>query len=146
MKKKMEARANKEELIQYLSVLQGLKSNGFKCEQEISQAVKELNLLMFPNHSSFDRVDIFVLEDTLEGFYNSLKLFANIMQKPTNGRTYGTMVTYANQNTLVRICNISDIDRMKDRLRGYRADLIINNTATPTQDLGILLPKVSSKR
>lgn len=38
----------KRELMKYIELLMNLKRSGIKCEQEISEALKELNSLILP--------------------------------------------------------------------------------------------------
>lgn len=137
------ATATKEELMQYIQMMQGLKESGIKCEQEISQALKELNKLMFPTDKKdeFKDVNIIVVEDTVTGFHESVELFSNLLQRRPANRYDSTFVVISNGNTLVRIANISNQSTAIDRLRGYRADFIVNNAKVDISELGIKVTK-----
>ena len=66
----------KEELIKYVNLLMNLKENGFKCDNELGQAVKELHTIMLTN-KSFRKIVVF--EQNFNGVVDSVALFEDVM-------------------------------------------------------------------
>lgn len=121
----------KEELMQYISVLRGLRDDGFKCEQEIGQALKELHALVLDNS---EQVRILVLEDDVDSFEETIKLYRHILSGDVEEKT-----TYTSPNMVqklivsdrarVSVVLIKNLDGNDARLKGWSTDYIINNTS-----------------
>lgn len=127
--------ASKEELMQYINMMQGLKDSGIKCEQEISQALRALNDMMFPD-TTYDHVNVVVLVNNPTAVNYYYYAYKNLLKtERANGHFYSDCILY-NENTKVRIVNVANMAD-ENRLRGLEADILVNETHMDAEDLGI---------
>lgn len=117
--------SRKEELIQYVNLLKGMLREGFKCEKELNQALKELHLLMLPNKK---KLSILVLEDDFEGIVKSVEFFEGLLGDSVNSRIREKDDHFFNTDSVnVSILNLSSVTQR--HITGVRVDYIINNTS-----------------
>ncbi len=121
----------KQNLMDYIKLLKELKRDGFKCEQELSQAIKELHMLMHIK-GKFNKPNkrILVVEDTREGVDNSVNIFKSILDI-TSGVSNSNLGVYTlfSDNATVNIFLADELN--SNSLRGTSFDYVITNTEKP---------------
>jgi hypothetical protein len=120
----------KEELMNYINMLEGLSKSGFNCNKEINMALEELNALLFPQQ---ERVFILVLEKDVDGVNKSSEAFSKLLDKgfTENRSVRGGHSRFAKgDKMIVEILNIKETNW--NALRGMRPDLLIDNSEDPT--------------
>lgn len=126
--------ASKEELMQYINMMQGLKDSGIKCEQEISQALRALNDMMFPK-SDLQPMRIIVLVDSHDGLDKAIQQMQKLLGVEGNvGYTSKDFIFEAG-HMRARIYDLRRWDR--DNLAGLEAELVINYSGHSTGSLRI---------
>lgn len=119
----------KEELMNYINMLEGLSKSGFSCNKEITQALTELNCLMF-NSEDRDRVFVLVLEKDEDGAKKSAEAFGKLLGKGYMRRDYAGNTRYTRGDTqIIEILNMKNVNRTT--LRGQRPDILIDNSEDP---------------
>ena len=134
MKMKMN---RKEELMEYVRLLNKLAEDGFRCQKELNQALAELHELMLEDKPS---KLIYVFEETFEGVVRSVELFQTILSQPRLIRSQvGDDHRITSGNTYIEVLKVGNMNMLRQKVRGQRPDYIINNTenANLLEDLQI---------
>jgi len=129
------------ELQRYIKTLTDLQNGGFNCKNEIQVAIKALHEAMgFGEVSEKDRkpIHIVVFEDNFDGVVKSVEMFNRLL-----GNSAKTVRDIRGDNHEMRNANgvcVSILKVDKDtpsKIRGWRADYIINNSSHPDIAFGI---------
>lgn len=127
----------KEELMEYVRLLNKLAEDGFRCQKELNQALAELHELMLEDKPS---KLIYVFEETFEGVVRSVELFQTILSQPRLIRSQvGDDHRITSGNTYIEVLKVGNMNMLRQKVRGQRPDYIINNTenANLLEDLQI---------
>lgn len=126
---------NREELMQYIEMLNVLNENGFQCNKEINDALTKLHKMMLGVGNP--KTKIIVFESTLEGFDKSVGLFRSVADEYANGLRMGLKEYHVSDDRIdVKVYRVeaSDIKGLPNGLQGLRADFFINNTGNKNFD------------
>lgn len=122
----------KNELANYIELLMKLERDGFRCKEEINQALSELHSIMF--FKDQPKIHILVLEKDFEGVVKSLEIFTQLLPSSTQTSSNDDFVLEYN-NIKVSIIKVDPFEEFFEEpveLRCVSANYVINNTGDDT--------------
>lgn len=134
-------KATNEELMNYLRLMRQLMESGYKCEQEITRAINELNKSMFEQEKS-QKVNVLIFEQ--ENFLRTVDYYSALMDGITHCQTsrgssgtikYTQFQSVSKRVVIIKLNDSADFIYNADKFMGLRFDFIFNNTRISDEEL-----------
>lgn len=134
-------KATNEELMNYLKLMSQLMENGYKCEQEITRAINELNKSMFKPEES-QKVNVLIFEQ--ENFLRTVDYYSALMNGVTHFQTsrgssgaikYTQFQSASKRVVIIKLNDSADFNYDSSKFMGLRFDFIFNNTRISDEEL-----------